>query len=103
MDAKSLARRRCIWASALTLTTLWAQLATVVMVTAPADKAQWNDQETKAFVDYLLEHKSEIGDAGSFKMGTFNATAEHISVHHTTGPIKTGKMCQTKWRAVCII
>ena len=112
MDPKGLAqlaRKRRIWAAALTLTTLCAQVATAIMSTAPLaapstsdSKAQWNDNETMALVDYLLEHKSEIGDAGMYRMGTFNAAAGHIAVHHTSGPRKTGKMCKTKWRAVQI-
>ena len=106
MDPKcvpQLARKRHIWAAALTLTTLCAQVATAVMATAPTtpiDKAQWNEKETEALVDFLLEHKSEIGDAGMFKMGTFNAAAASIAGHYTSGPKKTGKMCKTKWRAV---
>lgn len=104
MDPKclpQLARKRRIWATALTLTTICAQVATALMATAPpTDKAQWNDAETLALVDFLLEHKSEIGDAGMYKMGTFNAAANEIAAHHTLGPRKTGKMCKTKWRAV---
>jgi len=94
------------WAAALTITTLCAQAATAVMATAsiaptaPIDKAQWNENETVALVDFFLEHKSEIGDAGMFKMGTFNAAAASITAHYTSGPRKTGKMCKTKWRAV---
>ena len=108
MDPKAaslaqLARKRCVWAAALTLITLCAQVATTIMATtptAPSDKAQWNEDEIMALADFLLEHKSEIGDAGMFKMGTFNAAAGHIVVHHTLGPTKTGNMCKTKWRAV---
>jgi hypothetical protein len=105
MDPSSLAqlaRKRRVWATSLTLTTLCAQVATALMATTPlaSDKAQWNEGETTALVDFLLEHKSEMGEAGMYKMGTFNAAASHIAVHHTSGPIKTGKMCKTKWRAV---
>ena len=53
-----------------------------------------------SLVDYLLAHKSEIAEAGMFKMGTFNAAASHIAAHHTLGPKKTGKMCATKFRTV---
>ncbi|KAF8803320.1 hypothetical protein BYT27DRAFT_7110277, partial [Phlegmacium glaucopus] len=70
------------------------------MATTPSDKAQWNDQEVSALLDFLLEKKSEIGDAGMFKMGTFNAAAAHITGYCTSGPAKTGKMCKTKWRAL---
>ena len=72
------ARKRQLWASALTLTSLCVQIATVAMATTPTTRgptAQWNDKETKALLAYLLEHKSEIGDGGMYKMGTFNAAA----------------------------
>src|SRR5882762_7510453 len=97
-----IARKRKLWASALTLTSLCAQIATVAMAAAPTTgpTAQWNDEETKALVAYLLAHKSEMGDGGTYKMGTFNATANAIAIHHTLGPEKTGKRCKTKWRAV---
>ena len=109
MDAKGLAQlaqKHCIWAAASTLTTLCAQVATAIMATAPTapsltDKAQWNEDETMALVDFLLEHMSEIGNADMYKMGTFNAAAGHNAVHHTLGPTKTGKMCKMKWQAVC--
>jgi hypothetical protein len=51
---------------------------------------------------YLLEHKSEMGDGGSYKMGTFNAAANRIARHHTLGPVKTGKMCEGKWQAAIV-
>jgi len=98
-----IARKRKLWASALTLTSLCAQIATVAMAAAPTTRgptAQWNDEETKALVAYLLAHKSEMGDGGTYKMGTFNAAANAIATHHNLGPEKTGKMCKTKWRAV---
>ena len=71
------------------------------MASTPASSrgpsAQWNEVETAALLDYLVEHKSEIGDGGMFKMGTFNAAANAITEHHTLGPVKTGNMCKTKW------
>ena len=75
------------------------------MATAPTTRgptAQWNEEETKALLTYLAEHKSEIGDGGMYKMVTFNAVASEIAKYHTSGPVKTGKMCKTKWRAVFI-
>jgi hypothetical protein len=70
------------------------------MATAPTSRgptAQWNEAETKVLIAYLLEHKSEIDEGGMFKMGAFNATAISIAKHHTSGPVKMGKMCKTKW------
>ena len=96
-------RKQHLWASALTLTSLCAQISTVVTAATPPTRgptAQWNEEETKALLTYLLEHKSEIGDRGMFKMGTYNAAATEIAMHHSSGPTKTGKMGKTKWRAV---
>ena len=64
--------------------------------------AHWNEEETKALLTYLLEHKSEMGDGDTFKMGTFNSAATEMTVHHTLGPVKTGKMCRIKWQTVII-
>jgi len=63
-------------------------------------KAQWDEEEIVALLDYLLDHKSAIGEAGSFKMPTFKAAADSISGLLVNGPPKTGKMCKTKWRTV---
>ena len=55
------------------LTSLCAQIATVVMASGSAPRGssdQWNKDETAALLTYLEEHKSEIGDGGMFKMGT---------------------------------
>jgi hypothetical protein len=73
------------------------------MAAAPTTRgptAQWNEEETKVLLTYLLDHKSEISDGGMFKMGTFNAAATEIATHHSSGPTKTGKMCKTKWQVV---
>ncbi|KAF8814585.1 hypothetical protein BYT27DRAFT_7082006 [Phlegmacium glaucopus] len=64
------------------------------------EKAQWSDWEITGLVDYLYEHKSEMGDTGMFKMSTFNAVADSISDLLTDGPPKTGKMCKTKWQSL---
>jgi hypothetical protein len=99
------ARRRQIWNSAFALTSLCAQIATAVMATTPTTRgpsANWNEEEIDVLLAYLLEHKSEIGDGGMFKMGTFNAAANVIASHHTLGPVKTGDMCKRKWRSVHI-
>jgi hypothetical protein len=99
MDLATLARRRQLWAQTVVITTLCAQYATLLMASS-TDKAQWDEDEIVALLDYLLDHKSAIGEAGSFKMPTFRAAADSISDLLVNGPIKTGKMCKTKWRTV---
>jgi hypothetical protein len=75
------------------LTSLCAQIATAAMGSAPVSRgpsAQWNKDEPAALLAYLEEHKSELGDGGMFKMGTFNAAANSIVKYHDSGPVKTG-------------
>ncbi|OBZ78193.1 hypothetical protein A0H81_01778 [Grifola frondosa] len=57
------------------------------------EKAQWNDMEVVALIDYLISHKAKSGDDANFKNTTFNAVAIKIKFLQTGGPEKTGKMC----------
>jgi hypothetical protein len=98
MDARQLRRR---WAGALAITTLCVQFTTFIMAQPPKEKANWNEQEVTALINYLYEHRAEAGDGGSFKNTTFNAAAAHIGPFLTQGPPKTAKRCKTKWMAVC--
>lgn len=66
-------------------------------------RAQWNDNEVAALVNYYHEHRSEICDGGNFKTPTYNAAAQAIAPFYTVGPVKTGNMCKTKWQTVSII
>jgi hypothetical protein len=101
MDLATLACRRQLWAQTVVITTLCAQYATLLMASATDNsKAQWDEDEIVALLDYLLDHKSAIGEAGSFKMPTFRAAADSISGLLVNGPPKMGKMCRTKWRTV---
>jgi hypothetical protein len=56
---------------------------------------QWTDLETEAVLQYLIDHKSEIGDAGNFKKKTYTAAAGIIP-----GQTRTSSQVQTKWQAV---
>lgn len=95
--------QRRLWAGAAAITTLCAHYTTVLMATSSSGKlpkAQWNDAEVDALVDYLHDHKAEAGDGGNFKASTFNAAAAHIKPYLLHGPMKTGKMCRGKWTTV---
>jgi hypothetical protein len=96
------ARQRQLWKSAIIITSVCTAYTALLMATAQQEKekANWNEPETVAFLAYLLDHKSVIGDSGSFKASTYNAAAGHISHLLTQGPVKTGKMCKTKWSTV---
>jgi hypothetical protein len=64
---------------------------------------QWNVQEIEALLDYLLEHVSEIGDSGVFKIATCNEAAKVLAKANllTAGAPKTGAKCKSKWGSVC--
>jgi hypothetical protein len=95
-------RRRRQRAGALAIVALCVQYSALLMA-LPEDKekAHWNELETSALVDYFYEHRSEVGEGGNFSAETYDAAAEHISLHLSQGPKKTGKMCETKWASVC--
>jgi hypothetical protein len=101
MDNRLLTRRR-LQAGVIAIAALCAQYTSVIMMpqSTSSPKAQWNEQEVTALLEYLHGHKAEAGDGGSFKMSTLNGAATHIQQHLTQGPVKTGKMCKTKWTAV---
>ena len=97
--------RRCLQAGVIAIAALCAHYTSMLMIpqSNSLPKAQWNEQEVTALLEYLNGHKSEAGDGGSFKMSTFNVAAVHIQQHLTQGPVKTGKMCKTKWNMVCLL
>ena len=95
MDQQALTHRQHTLSLTLALATLCAQYATLAMATTP-DKANWNNEETASFVDYLHEHWSEITNFSMFKMTTFNTTAQYIARLLILTPMKMGKICKTK-------
>jgi hypothetical protein len=94
-------QRRKLLTAAIALTALCAQLTTIMAL--PTDKeprVSWNEEETTQFLQYLLDHRAEGGDGGSFKAPTFNAAARHIASYRTSGPVKVGRNMKTKWNGV---
>jgi len=88
------------WAGAIAITALCTQYSSILM-SSKTDKAKWNENETLALLNYLQEHIAQAGDGGNFKTSTFTAVAAAIGPLLTQGPVKTGKMCKTKWTGVC--
>lgn len=62
--------------------------------------AHWNPAEITHMLEYLQSHKSEIGEAGIFKMKTFTDLLPTLAPLRTSGAIKTTKHCASKWAAV---
>ncbi|KAG2354770.1 hypothetical protein BDR07DRAFT_1494125 [Suillus spraguei] len=58
-----------------------------IMEDTRVPKAQWNDVEVDALLDYLISQKSKIA-------------AIEIAGLGTHGPAKTGVQCKTKWQSL---
>ncbi|KAG1734542.1 hypothetical protein EDD22DRAFT_787879, partial [Suillus occidentalis] len=63
-------------------------------------KAQWNEAEVDALLDYLITQKSKIAGT-TFKDEVFNEASNIIAGMGTYGSSKTGPQCKTKWASVC--
>ncbi|KAG0695325.1 hypothetical protein DFH29DRAFT_1005582 [Suillus ampliporus] len=65
---------------------------------AKAEKANWNDVETDALLEYLILHRSKLAGT-TFKTKRFNEAAAHLHTKNlkTHGPMKTGAHCRNKW------
>lgn len=70
-------------------------------------KAQWNDKETVALLDHLIENRTLGQGNGNFKDPVFTSAAEAVSsipIGEQRGPVsKTSKVCKNKWVAVSVI
>ncbi|KAI6021971.1 hypothetical protein EDC04DRAFT_2607089 [Pisolithus marmoratus] len=49
------------------------------------------------YLQLWYQSETEAGDNGNFKPSIYNAAAQHISQHPTSGPAKTGAMVKNKW------
>jgi hypothetical protein len=96
-------RRRTLIA-ALAITAVCTQLTTILAMETDSktdkETARWNEDETKLFIEYLVNHKSEGGDGGNFKSTTMRAAADHIAAYRTAGVVKEAKHMQIKWNTV---
>jgi hypothetical protein len=99
---RSLFERRKLLNSAVSLASIGAQFVTSLFMASSQEKASWNDEETKALVDYLWERRAECGDGGTFKATVFNAIPNQIANLLTSGPTKTATHCRTKYTGVSI-
>ncbi|KAG0701556.1 hypothetical protein DFH29DRAFT_1000095 [Suillus ampliporus] len=68
---------------------------------AKAEKANWNDAETDALLEYLISCRSKLAGT-TFKTDRFNEAAAHLHTKKlkTHGPMKTGAHCKNKWNLV---
>ncbi|KAF8815702.1 hypothetical protein BYT27DRAFT_7064918, partial [Phlegmacium glaucopus] len=57
----------------------------------------WTLAEETAFIQFLVDHKSEGGDGATFKGPTYQKALAHISPLRERGPAKNIKSLQNKW------
>lgn len=81
-----------VWAGAIAVTTLCVQYSTLLMATNSTPKAQWNDSEIAALLQYLDNQKSQLEGVGNFKDPVWNNAPEAIKDHHSQGPVKTSAL-----------
>jgi hypothetical protein len=73
----------------------------VVTGTSTAEpRCHWTDSDELALINFLLDHKAEAGDGGSFKSNIWNAAAVEMLKHTTKGGIKVAAKCKAKYVAV---
>ena len=66
-------------------------------------KTHWNDKETDALLDHLLENKTLGQGNRNFKDQVYTSAAEAVSGLLTSGPVKTSKTCKSKWTMVIVL
>ena len=64
-------------------------------------RASWSHDEEVAFLDYLVEHRSEA-TRGCFKDSTISGAINSIAHLHVRGPIKNRTNGTNKWNSVSI-
>src|SRR6266700_269493 len=66
-----------------------------------APSAVWTTKEEASLIAFLVDHKAEAGDGGSFKATTFQKAAKHLAPMLKCGAAKNAKSCSNKYGAVC--
>ena len=64
-------------------------------------RCHWTDADKLAFINFLLDHKAEAGDGGSFKANMWNVAAAEMLKHTTKGDTKVAGQCKAKYVVVC--
>jgi hypothetical protein len=62
--------------------------STLPATISKASRANWNNAEITALIDYLVEHIAEVGDSGNFKKATFTGALGAVGPHYSVGPKK---------------
>lgn len=90
-------RQRLVCLAAAAVTSFYLHCFCIIMAKASttSSSSQWSIEETEALLQYLLDHKSEMGEAGNFKKKTYVAAAEIIP-----NKTKSWDKVKSKWGSV---
>ena len=95
--------RRRVQAIFIALISLFSNLLS--MASQGGERAHWTDEEIRALLTYLVDHKSEAGEGVNFTKKTFKGAAESLALSglRVKGAVKTADACKRKWATVCCI
>ncbi|KAG2103074.1 uncharacterized protein F5147DRAFT_580616, partial [Suillus discolor] len=68
----------------------------LIQMSIPKEKAQWEDAEVDAFLDYLISQRSKLAGT-NFKEPTCNEASLKIAGLKKSGPVKMASHCKVKW------
>ncbi|KAJ8519776.1 hypothetical protein ONZ45_g3305 [Pleurotus djamor] len=62
--------------------------------------AYWTREDEFKLLHYLVDHKAEAGDGGSFPMSVFSGASLVLDADVVRGGPKTAMVCKNKWQAL---
>ena len=71
-----------------------------IVNTSSTERCHWNPSNDAALISFLLDHKAEAGDGGSFKANIWDAATVEMLKHTTKGGGKIASKCRAKYVAV---
>jgi hypothetical protein len=74
---------------------------TVEPATGSKARCDWPLEAEIELINFLIEHKAEVGDLATFKPVIWNAASELLEKSRVKGGPKTSKACSEKWSRVC--
>lgn len=86
-------RRRIIILTSVQLVLFYIRCLITAM--ASTTRNRWTNDETEQLLRYILDRRSEMGEAGSFKPAFYSGASEAV-----TSGRWAGKQCHNKWDSV---
>jgi hypothetical protein len=63
-------------------------------------RLDWSQNGETELINFLIEHKAEVGISAIFKPAIWNAISQHLEKSRQKGGPKTSKLCSDKWSRV---